>query len=134
MKGFDADVVFIQAALEQRSEVSIAFVWTLPNGVGFDMVDHVVDVLGIEAGVGDAGVRMDVRTQVLVDLPLKRVALCIWNAHHADFFRVSIHQSHDNSFTRPAARAAVSFGPLPLVHVAVEATDKRLVCPLRPAA
>ena len=79
-------------------------VWTLPLNVGFGVVDHVVDVVAVEAGIGDPSIRIDFGTglDVLSYLSLKRLALAYRGHASREPCRLTIQQAHHDCFTGPA--------------------------------
>jgi hypothetical protein len=128
MEGFDTDVGSLQSPLQQRPEVLNAISMYVTFNILFGMIDELVNIIFLKAGIGcqfvseHFGTRFNIRAHFF----MQRAALAIRDVLHAHFAGFAIQQTHYQLFARPA-RARDFFSLLGLVHIAGEAANHGFV-------
>src|SRR5215472_6220150 len=117
MKRFDTDIGALDTALQQAPEVLQSVSVDVPACVGFSVVNHVVDVLGIQSSIGSPRIGEHLRTgfDIRLNPTMQGFALNVRNNRSADL-AVALQQSHDCDFAR-AASTGDFLAPFVLVHV-----------------
>src|SRR3990172_5349501 len=106
MERFDADVGSSDAALQKAPIVFESVGVDVPTNVGFSMVNHVVDVFGVQTLVSNPSITEHLRTRlnVFAYFGLQSFSLNVRNYRGSDF-PVTRQEAHDGYFAHSASAA-----------------------------
>lgn len=132
---FNRNVGAANGSFEKRPKVFDSVGMHVAAHVGFSVIDHVMDIIFVQAIVGAKRIAINSRTSfdVLADFAMKRTPFGVRNDHGSDF-AVTLKQTHHSHFANVLISSGVGSSVLRhalrqfrAVHVPSLATDESLV-------